>query len=74
MKRYLRCACCGDDAGKWEQWHNQDVGYGLCARCADWIIELDERKPVEWRTDMYRTYGIPGIHRAPGPKFESEGE
>ena len=38
--RWLRCACCGDDAGKFIQWHNQDDGFGLCARCADWIIDL----------------------------------
>lgn len=69
--RYLRCACCGSDAGKWQQWPNQDTGFGLCARCADWIIERDLRKPEEWRTDMVRTYGQPGVHREAGPKYEA---
>ena len=69
--RNLACACCGDDAGTWQQVHNQDTGYGLCASCADWIIERDQRKPPEWRTDMDGTYGTPGVHRAPGPKFET---
>jgi len=57
-------------AGEFIQWHNQDDGFGLCARCADWIIERDQRKPPDWRTDMSRTYGIPGINREAGPKFE----
>lgn len=68
---HLACSCCGEDAGKWLQFHNQDTGHGLCSRCADWIIERDQRKPPEWRTDMNRTYGTPGIHRAHGPRFES---
>ena len=69
--RWLRCACCGNDAGKWHQWPNQDSGFGLCSRCADWIIERDARKPPDWRTDMNRTYGIPGVNREAGPIFES---
>lgn len=69
--RYLRCACCGDDAGKWMQWHNQDTGYGLCARCADWIIDRQQHKPADFQTDMVRTYGKPGVHREPGPRFET---
>lgn len=69
--RALTCTCCGDEAGTWEQWFNQDTGHGLCASCADWIIERDQRKPPEWRTDMVQTYGKPGVHRAPGPKFET---
>lgn len=69
--RRLLCACCGAVAGTWQQWHNQDTGYGLCASCADWIIERDLRKPEEWRTDMARTYGEPGVHRPAGPKYEA---
>ena len=69
--RWLRCACCGDDAGHFNQWHNQDDGFGLCARCADWIIEREQRKPEEFRTDMVLTYGEPGKHREPGPRFET---
>lgn len=64
--RWLRCACCDGDAGKFVQWYNQDDGYGLCARCADWIAERDARKPPEWRTDLVNVYGHPGTHRAPG--------
>jgi hypothetical protein len=69
--RRLSCACCGENAGEWLQFSNQDTGYGLCARCADWIIERDQRKPPEWRTDMNWTYGAPGIHREAGPRFEA---
>lgn len=69
--RQLTCACCDGEAGTWQQWFNQDSGYGLCSKCADWIIERDMRKPEEWRTDMDRTYGVPGKNREPGPKYET---
>lgn len=55
--RYLNCTCCGGSAGRWQQWHNQDTGYGLCARCAAWIAGRGQTE------DMDRTYGVPGVHR-----------
>lgn len=63
--RPLTCACCGGDAGIWQQWHNQDTGFGLCAKCADWITERDARLPADFRTDLTHHYGRPGYHRAP---------
>ncbi len=67
-KTSLTCACCGGDAGEWHQFDNQDTGYGLCATCADWIIEKDERRPPEFRTDLDWTYGKPGVHREAGKR------
>lgn len=53
--RMLTCACCGDRTlGR--QWHNRDHGFGLCAKCADWI---PERWPDE---DMHTLYGERGYH------------
>src|SRR5450830_1519394 len=51
--KHLRCCCCGDEAyGR--QFHNQDLGYGLCARCVSYVTPRTE--------DMARTYGIEGVH------------
>ena len=36
--RRLTCACCGGDAGRWEQHWNRDTGYGVCAMCVDWML------------------------------------
>lgn len=49
----LVCSCCGGEAPG-RQWHNRDIGYGVCTRCADWI---GERKTVEY---MLRGYGVWG--------------
>ena len=56
-KRQLTCACCGSDAGKWHQHFNQDTGYGVCARCRDWI-QARGMDPGEFR----QTYGKPGVN------------
>lgn len=60
MKRQKTCSCCGGDAGKFEQWPNRDAGYGLCRKCADWILGRGET-PEEFR----RCYGVAGIHYEP---------
>lgn len=65
MKRQLTCACCGGDAGRWTQWHNQDAGWGLCPNCAAWIAGRRD-------TDLDRTYGLPGVHRE-APTFTTHG-
>lgn len=54
--RYLRCSCCGDDAGRWKQWHNRDTGYGVCLRCVTWFRQ-DGR---ETEDEIRRNYGIEG--------------
>jgi len=38
----LRCACCDCDAGTWQQWWNQDCGYGVCPSCVKWMLESGE--------------------------------
>lgn len=55
-KKQKTCSCCGGDAGKFEQWHNRDTGYGLCRKCANWI------ETRETPDDIYRCYGVAGIH------------
>lgn len=55
--RHLQCACCGATTRGRQHW-NRDTGFGLCERCADWILS---RHP---NTDMERTYGVRGFHYA----------
>lgn len=60
-----RCACCGDDAGRWEQWHNQDTGFGICRKCVDWIMTrlvFGRPNPDGAPLEFCRTYGLPGQH------------
>ena len=57
-KSPLVCACCGLPAGHWEQWPNQDTGYGICYDCVQWQKEeFDEREEV-----IKRSYGIENIN------------
>lgn len=37
IRRQMRCACCGRDAGRWQQHWNRDTGYGVCAPCVTWM-------------------------------------
>lgn len=51
----LTCSCCHAlTTGR--QWHNQDDGFGLCDKCADWIATREMPEYVK------RTYGAIGIH------------
>jgi hypothetical protein len=52
----LICACCGSEARARKQWHNQDTGYGLCSRCALWIIGREGKDYVS------SCYGKEGVH------------
>lgn len=52
----LACACCGSAAPAKRQWFNQDTGYGLCPKCADWITGKEGEEYTN------HTYGKPGIH------------
>jgi hypothetical protein len=54
----LRCACCGGCAPALKQWFNQDKGYGLCKRCAEWITEKEGADYVK------RCYGEAGTHHS----------
>lgn len=54
----LRCACCGGNAPAKKQWWNRDTGYGVCARCFEWIAKREGREQAEF------SYGKPGIHHS----------
>lgn len=59
--RALRCACCDGDAGRWQQWHHQDWGVGICGQCAD--RKQDRSKPVPMMPAEFRhSYGVAGVH------------
>ena len=51
----LICSCCGSDAPG-IQWHNQDIGYGLCSRCYH-RIKLKETPEY-----IKRCYGVVGLN------------
>ena len=55
----LICSVCGSDAGDFPQWHNRDIGFGLCRKCADW---LPTRGQHYNRDEFQRCYGIEGVH------------
>lgn len=55
----LTCSCCGGEAHG-RQWHNRDLGFGVCTRCSDWI---GGRETAEY---MVRGYGVRGEHYACG--------
>jgi hypothetical protein len=56
-KRYLTCAVCGTDAGRWHQHWNRDTGYGVCAECVTWTRK---RGVSEW--EIENLYGKEGIN------------
>ena len=58
--RGLQCACCGNYAGRFFQFHNQDDGYGLCRPCALWIVEKHDYTPQ----DVAAIYGVEGVNYA----------
>jgi hypothetical protein len=55
--KVLTCACCGG-LTKGRQWWNQDTGYGLCSRCAQWIASRHGSETVE------QDYGKFGVHHS----------
>ena len=60
MRRNLVCCCCGEQAGKWQQWWNRDTGYGVCPKCVAWI-----RSRGESEEEIRSNYGVEGINYAP---------
>lgn len=65
--KQMYCGCCGGHClGR--QWHNQDIGYGLCWKCADRVrekacYEEQDGTPLTDKDEiMYRLYGTPGVH------------
>lgn len=55
-KRRLTCAVCGDFAGRWEQWFNQDTGFGVCISCVNWM--RDRGTTDDQLRDYYGTEGV----------------
>jgi hypothetical protein len=51
----LICPCCGSVTNG-RQWHNQDIGYGLCVSC----VEPCKRKLTA--EEFQRCYGVRGNH------------
>ena len=56
-KIYMKCSCCGEFAGYWEQYHNQDTHWSVCKQCVGWI----KRRGMS-DEDFRTTYGEPGIN------------
>ena len=54
----LRCACCGGNAPAKKQWWNRDTGYGVCARCFEWIAKREGQEQAE------SFYGKAGVHHS----------
>jgi len=55
----LICSCCGENAGQFEQWHNRDIGFGLCLKCWEW---LSTRKVSD--DEILLDYGVEGVNYA----------
>ena len=58
MKQHLTCCCCGDGAGQWQQWHNRDSGYGMCAKCIAWLRRENRASEEE----IKNLYGVEGVN------------
>ena len=56
-RRHLTCTCCGSSAGNFEQFWNQDNGYGMCGDCIDW--ELDRGTSQD---ELKLRYGEPVVN------------
>ena len=54
--RQLTCCCCGE-LTQGRQWHNRDLGYGLCSKCAKWMTTTRGVTPEEMR-DLYGAVGF----------------
>ena len=65
--RRLECCCCGEDAGRWVQWHNRDTGYGMCRRC------IDRFGPRMGADEIRSNYGVEGVNYAPAASIAMEG-
>lgn len=64
--RHMECSVCGEYAGKFRQWWNRDTGYGLCARCRDWLTTPDPKTKdnrIRYGAEEMRDlYGEAGTH------------
>lgn len=55
--RRLTCSCCGGYAGRHKQWHNRDIGFGICTSCIAW---LKSRGVSD--IEIKHNYGVVGIN------------
>lgn len=64
LVRHLTCCVCGDYAGRWQQWHNRDTGFGVCTRCIAWLRSPrpSDGLPRESEDEIGRLYGRQGVH------------
>lgn len=51
----LACCCCSE-LTQGRQWWNRDIGYGLCAKCADFIAVKEDKETIK------SCYGEKGVH------------
>lgn len=64
-KKPKLCTCCGANAGHWEQWHNQEEGYGICRSCVDGVMArrvFGCPNPGSVQLEFCSSYGLPGQH------------
>lgn len=54
--RTLTCCCCGEQT-RGRQWHNRDLGYGMCGKCIAWV-----RARGMSEAEIRDLYGIEAIH------------
>lgn len=54
----LRCTACGAPTPAYEQWPNQDIGYGICPRCRDMVVKKYGERRLQW------LYGNRGVHHS----------
>jgi ribosomal protein S14 len=59
-RRMLECAECGQPTGPYEQYWNQDDGYGVCRRCVNAMLERGAD-----HVDIHEIYGMAFVHRPP---------
>lgn len=57
-KVHMTCAVCHNYAGLFQQWHNRDNGYGVCAPCIKWLTN-DRKVSAE---EIKQNYGIAGVN------------
>ena len=62
--RNLTCSCCGESAGRWEQHWNRENGYGICARCIDWLRTRPRKNEADRETPqvLETLYGVEGVN------------
>ena len=56
MIEHKTCCCCGA-ATIGEQWHNRDLGYGMCESCIVYV-----RSKGMSDTEILDLYGVKGVH------------